>query len=574
MLVLLVLCALPAAVHAAGSAYVTNQNSNDVSQYSIGAGGKLSPLSPATVAAGSSPDYVAVTPDGKSAYVTNYNDNDVSQYSIDPLTGALSPKTPATVAAGVGALGVAFTPDGQSAYVVNRGDGTVSQYSIDPGTGALSPKTPATVAAGAGAGVFPAEIAVTPDGKSAYVTADAQFSGIGSVWQYSIDPVTGALSPKTPASVAAVNSPVGVAVTPDGKSAYVANSGYTTVSQYSIDPGTGALSPKTPATVASDSPYAVAVTPDGKSAYVTASNDDIVSQYSIDPVTGALSPKSPATVVAGTNPEDFGVAVTPDGKSAYVTNFYDAYNVGQHTIDPLTGTLGPNGGVAAGMNPTGIAVSQPLTPYARPRGATPMQVFLVPAYKPCTSPNETHGAPLSFGSCSPPAQASGFLTVGTPDSNGAGAHSIGSVLLSVKTSAPADLLISVSTTDVRCQLPVNTTCGSANAAAGPDYTGELRASLTLRITDRDYWNFQPSTSGTTVDKPFPVTVPCAATADTSIGSTCAVSTSANAVVPGSVKTGKRAIWEMEQLQVYDGGASGTAGSSDATLFMDEGVFVP
>jgi hypothetical protein len=31
---------------------------------------------------------------------------------------------------------------------------------------------------------------------------------------------------------------------------------------------------------------------------------------------------------------------------------------------------------------------------------------------------------------------------------------------------------------------------------------------------------------------------------------------------------------MGQVQVYDGGAIGVAGSSDATLFMDEGVFIP
>jgi hypothetical protein len=71
-----------------------------------------------------------------------------------------------------------------------------------------------------------------------------------------------------------------------------------------------------------------------------------------------------------------------------------------------------------------------------------------------------------------------------------------------------------------------------------------------------------------------VPVPCAATADTTVGSTCAVSTSANAVVPGSVQSGNRAIWQMGQVQVYDGGASGAAGAADATLFEDEGVYVP
>ncbi len=217
--------------------------------------------------------------------------------------------------------------------------------------------------------------------------------------------------------------------------------------------------------------------------------------------------------------------------------------------------------------------------YPRPRGATPLKTALVPAFKPCTpsGSNSTHGAPLAFPSCAPPVQASGFLTVGTMDSNGAAENAVGSVLYSLQTVSPRDVLIDVSTTDVRCQLPVNTTCGSANAAAGPDYTGQLEVVHVLRMTDR--FNRPGATGafgpGTVVDIPYPeLTVPCGPTADTSMGSTCAISTTANAIIPGSVRDGERAIWEMGQVQVYDGGANGTAGSSDATLFEDEGVFVP
>ena len=133
----------------------------------------------------------------------------VSQYSIDALSGALSPKIPATVAAGAFPIGVAVTPDGKSAYVTNLDGGTVSQYSIDPQSGALSPKIPATVTAG----TQPERIAVSPDGKSAYITDFNEF-GPGTVSQYSIDPQSGALSPKTPATVTAGSEPVAIAVTP------------------------------------------------------------------------------------------------------------------------------------------------------------------------------------------------------------------------------------------------------------------------------------------------------------------------------------------------------------------------
>ena len=38
--------------------------------------------------------------------------------------------------------------------------------------------------------------------------------------------------------------------------------------------------------------------------------------------------------------------------------------------------------------------------YARPAGASPVRVSLVPAYEPCTSPNREHGPPLAHPACS------------------------------------------------------------------------------------------------------------------------------------------------------------------------------
>ena len=56
-------------------------------------------MSPATVAAGATPLGVAVSPDGGSVYVANDSRDSVSQYDVG-AGGALSPKSPATVATG------------------------------------------------------------------------------------------------------------------------------------------------------------------------------------------------------------------------------------------------------------------------------------------------------------------------------------------------------------------------------------------------------------------------------------------------------------------------------------------
>lgn len=72
-----------------------------------------------------------------------------------------------------------------------------------------------------------------------------------------------------------------------------------------------------------------------------------------------------------------------------------------------------------------------------------------------------------------------------------------------------------------------------------------------------------------------MTVPCAATADGTVGSTCSVLTSANSVLPNAVVEGKRSIWEIGQVQVFDGGADGVASTTgDNTAFMTQGLFVP
>ena len=59
-----------------------------------------------------------MSPDGGSVYVTNFDGDSVSQYDVG-AGGALSPKSPATVAAGIVPLGVAVSPDGGSVYVAN-----------------------------------------------------------------------------------------------------------------------------------------------------------------------------------------------------------------------------------------------------------------------------------------------------------------------------------------------------------------------------------------------------------------------------------------------------------------------
>jgi hypothetical protein len=53
-----------------------------------------------------------------------------------------------------------------------------------------------------------------------------------------------------------------------------------------------------------------------------------------------------------------------------------------------------------------------------------------------------------------------------------------------------------------------------------------------------------------------------------------VTTTADATVPGAVVEGKRAIWELGQIEVLDGGADGIASTGPNTVFARQGVFTP
>jgi hypothetical protein len=138
---------------------------------------------------------------------------------------------------------------------------------------------------------------------------------------------------------------------------------------------------------------------------------------------------------------------------------------------------------------------------------------------------------------------------------------------------PSDVRILSFANDVRC-LPGVAACGDSNAASGRDYTGELQAVLRLRITDR-LSGAGGNEPATTVDGPFRIRIPCNATpSDPGIGGHCAVNTTANAVLPGAVTSGARSIWQVGQVEVYDGGTDGIAATDGNTVFLRQGVYVP
>ena len=181
-------------------------------------------------------------------------------------------------------------------YAANVNGNEVSQYTINPITGQLTPKSPATVAAGRGS----TEVAVTPNGKNAYAT------DYNAVSQYSINPTRGNLIPKTPATVTAGRQSEAIAISPNGKYVYVSNCPSCSV----VRKGSDHAPPPNPATAGST-----------------------IWEYRIDQQTGALTRVGTAATGNGAN----GIAITPNGKSLYVA----VAAIWQYTINPATGQTHP-----------------------------------------------------------------------------------------------------------------------------------------------------------------------------------------------------------------------------------------
>ncbi len=136
---------------------------------------------------------------------------------MNEFSGTVTPISIATGTAGrpirVGGMPcqIAITPDGRTAYVVN-GNRTGSLMPIDTATGA--------VGTAINAGEFSDLVTISPDGTTAYVAA---FTGRGPILTGIVTPVSlPSGTPGTPVILGGRTGATGIAITPDGSAAYVA----------------------------------------------------------------------------------------------------------------------------------------------------------------------------------------------------------------------------------------------------------------------------------------------------------------------------------------------------------------
>jgi YVTN family beta-propeller protein len=332
-----VLAAAPAALGAARQTFcvVSNSASNTVSVVDA----TQPPTVTATVPVGTSPQGIALTPDGKTALVADAGDGTV--LFIDTATNAIE--------GGVGVGGsprvVALSPDGALAYVLSN-----TLTVIDVAARAVT----ATIAVGPA----PTALAVSPDGRFVYVGDFSDF--VASVSKIDVAKLAtpSAALVETISGLVAGFGATGLAVSADGTTLYVADLQFHPVQNRSVAILDVGVSPATlkgffgPFT---DFPGGALLAPDGANLLVSEGGRiDIVST-----ATGTIG----ATLLTATDVGGLGAAaLSADGTRAYVIDGFGAMSVfaipaGGTALNTVTVGSSPSG-IACGLRPEVLAMTR------------------------------------------------------------------------------------------------------------------------------------------------------------------------------------------------------------------------
>ena len=280
------------------------------------------------IKAGRYPDSIAITPDDQTAYVAHLMNDDVTPFDLAHGTTG----TPIPVRQ---PRGIAITPDGRTMYVLS---GTPLQSSGAKAQGSVIPITLATGKAGQPipVGDHPMEMAMSADGKRILVANSEQ----GSVHDGSVTLIDTATNTAGKPLATGQVSPAGFTFAPDGQTAYVVNSEAGTL--LPIDLATQTLGKPIRVGVVkqpsgpSATPLSVAITPDGKTAYVLTPALGFKDDSLVTPVETATGTVGKPIQVVGVMDS---IVVSPDGQTVYLGGYYPGKLI---PISTSTNQVGPD----------------------------------------------------------------------------------------------------------------------------------------------------------------------------------------------------------------------------------------
>ncbi|GAC1636306.1 MAG: hypothetical protein NVS9B14_14900 [Candidatus Acidiferrum sp.] len=272
-------------------------------------------------------------------YTIGPNDGVTSGYALNGAAGALAP-IPSTVDPGA-SLQLVFEPSGQFAYGPGS-QGSINTFSVNPVTGVLSPSgLPGRSITSFVSGTSSiGQSVVDPTGRYLYVVD----GGTRFVNAYSIDTsnntTKGSLKPiASSPKIGTGLSSFGIAINPAGTLLYVTNNGDNTISGYAVgsDGGLTALTLSTAEFSTLNVPGVPAIDPGGKFLFVPNNGGNTITVFSINSGTGALTHIGAPDIATNLN-RPFQAVTDPTGSFLFVTN---------------SGKIGPSGGTVAAFSISG-----------------------------------------------------------------------------------------------------------------------------------------------------------------------------------------------------------------------------
>lgn len=264
-----------------------------VTAYLISKGGSLAEIGKQP-SGGSGPCHLSMTSDGKILAVANYQSGSVASYRVEE-DGTLS--APVSIIQHEGssvnpkrqrgphAHSVNFSPDDRFLYAADLGTDSIFVYSVDSETGALTAVSETKLPPGSG----PRHFTFRPDGAFAYVIDELAVN----VTAFSADRETGALNAiqsisTLPPDTEKTGSTAEVRCHPSGKFLYGSNRGHDTIVVYSIDGESGKLTYVENEPVQGEVPRNFVLSPDGEWLLAAGQKSNTVAVFAMDPETGEL----------------------------------------------------------------------------------------------------------------------------------------------------------------------------------------------------------------------------------------------------------------------------------------------
>ncbi len=302
------------------------------------------------------PTWFAVHPNGRFLYavseVGNYqgaNSGGIMAFAIDRANGKLTLLNE-VASRGAGPCNLTFDRAGKFVLVANYSGGSLAVFPI-LADGKLGPATDVVQHSGHGPnparqeGPHPHSIVLTPDNRFAIVND----LGLDELLVYKFDSTTGKLTPNDPpfTKVDPGSGPRHLALSGDGKFAYVVNEMGRTVTAFCVDLSAGVLHTlQSISTVPSNfkgrnDDAEIEMVHSGKFLYASNRGDDSIAIFAVSRTTGKLQPIGTIST-GGKEPRTF--EIDPLGKLLFAAN-RDSGNIVIFRIDAKTGQLTPTGQV-------------------------------------------------------------------------------------------------------------------------------------------------------------------------------------------------------------------------------------